>query len=288
MLKLFIFEYMLRGSMFYEFYQLIGYWKKTLSSSSVLRQCAETISFGTNAQQYLVHFSPEVTDPTKPLIIYYHGGGWIFGKPELFARKAAVFTSLGYHVVMPAYRKVPRYHAGHMQEDIALMLEKLKVLSIEGKIPSLDRIILGGVSAGANLASLIYFKKEILANAGFSQSQFIGMFMYAPPLDLSMMRSTPVLYRFAGSKKSKRFYNTSPINFITDSKAIPILCVHGTKDGLVKHNSSSTFSIQYEKLYPGYMKYNTIKECTHIEVASWAHTDNSLRRELVAWLYKIS
>jgi len=279
---------MLRGSIVYELYQLIGYWKKTLSNEDILTHTAEKISYGDNAQQYLMHYSPSAPDPAKPVIIYYHGGGWIFGKPDLFVKKAALFTALGYHVIMPSYRKVPRYHAGHMLEDVSLMLKKIKLLSESGKLPSLQRIILGGVSAGANLASLIYFKKELLSESGFSQGQFKGMFLYAPPLDLAMMRKTPVLRRFAGSSKSERFFQSSPINFLADSKAIPILCVHGENDGLVQVESSTSFRDQYEKLHPDYIQYTTVEKCTHLEVVSWAHTDNALRKQLLTWLLEVS
>ncbi len=279
---------MLKGTLVYEFYQLIEYWKKTKSRASINGVLSEKVSYGNHSSQYLVIYSPPMVDPQKPLIIYYHGGGWIFGKPDLFVKKAALFTSLGYQIVMPCYRKVPQYHAGHILEDIGLMLGKLKELAVAKKVSHLEKIILGGVSAGANLVALIYFQNELRNKAGFTQDQFCGMFLYAPPMDLSAMRRTPVLYRYAGSKGSERFKSASPILHMQDSQAIPILCIHGRKDALVQYAASQSFREQYEKLHPGYLEYVSIEDGTHIDAASWAHTDNDMRKGLVKFLKRVS
>ncbi len=279
---------MLRGTIVYELLQLAGYWFKTLSTSKNTNLRSERIQFGPHAKQYLMLYSPLKIDPNKPLIIYYHGGGWIFGKPELFSKKAELFTQLGYQIIMPCYRKVPLYHADHILEDVTLMINHLRTLQKEGKINQLDRIILGGVSAGANLASLLYFRKDLHEQAVFSQQNFCGLFLYAPPFDLSGMKKTPVLYRYAGRRNSKRFYNASPINFIENSRPIPILCTHGNKDAFVQQAASQSLQKKYSDLYPNMLQYQTIDNATHLDAASWAHTDNAMRKELVAWLAEVS
>ena len=263
---------MLKGTLIHELLQLAAYWKRTLSSKEVSHQKSEKFSFGEHPSQYLMVYSPETVDSNKPIIVYYHGGGWIFGKPDLFIKKAALFTKLGFQVVMPCYRKVPRYRAEHILEDASLMLGKLKELKKQGKILQLDRIILGGVSAGANIVSLIYFQKALLQKAGFSQEQFSGLFLFAPPMDLAQMKSSLVLTRFAGNQKSERFYSASPINFIENAKPVPIHCVHGKLDGLVQYQASQTFRSKYEELYPGYLEYVSLEEASHLDAASWAHT----------------
>jgi len=279
---------MLKGTLVYELFQLMGYWRKTMSRTSVSTQTSEKIHFGKHASQYLVIYSPANPDPNKPLIIYYHGGGWMFGKPEVFIKKALLFTSLGYQVVMPCYRKVPRFHSDHILEDARLMLEKLLSLKAQGFVMNLDNIILGGVSAGANLAALIYFRKKLHEAAGYVQNQFKAMFLYAPPMDLSKMKKTPVLYRFAGATKSDQFRRASPINYIDDSLPIPILCTHGKLDALVQFEASQSFRHQYEALHPNFLKYYELENATHLDAASWAHTDNEMRKQLLSWLEKVS
>lgn len=279
---------MLKGTLVNEFYQLADYWIKTKSDASKTNVISEKVSFGVHSSQYLVIYSPPKIDPQKPLLIYYHGGGWIFGKPDIFIKKAVLFTSLGYQVVMPCYRKVPLYHADHILEDIGLMLTKLKELSALNKIGNLDKIILGGVSAGANLVALIYFQNQLRKSAGFSQKQFCGMFLYAPPMDLSQMKRTPVLYRFAGTVNSERFKSVSPILHLKNSLPIPILCVHGNRDAFVQIEASQTFRSKYENLHPGFLDYVSLENASHIDAASWAHTDNDLRKGLLKWFKKIS
>lgn len=279
---------MLKGTLVYEFYQIIEYWRKTTSHTTLENVIIEKISYGDHPSQYLVIYSPTKVNPKKPLLLYYHGGGWIFGKPDYFVKKAALFTSLGYQVVMPCYRKVPLHNADHIQEDLSLMLEKLQVLAAESKIQNIDKIILGGVSAGANLVALIYFQNQLRKRTRFTQDNFCGMFLYAPPLDLSQMKSTPVLYRYAGGKNSDRFNRASPILHLSGSLPIPILCVHGTRDALVQQSASLSFRKQYEKMYPGYMEYTSLDDASHLDTASWAHTDNDMRKQLVKWLQKVS
>ena len=275
---------MYRGTIPFELFQLVDYWRKTMSIGLPDGIESEKIAYGPHPKQYMMTFKPSVVDKKKPLIIYYHGGGWIFGKPELFSTKASLFTSLGYQVVMPSYRKLPKYTADEIIEDIVLCTKHLHVLKSKGKIYNLDQIILGGVSAGANLVSLLYFNKDMHREAGFQQDQFKGMFLYAPPIDLTKMKRTPVLRRYAGLPSSERFVRANPISFIEDSIPVPILCVHGNKDAMVQIESSKSFQAAYDKLYPEYLKYSEIENGCHLDSASWAHTDNDMRKELVHWL----
>lgn len=275
---------MLRGTLVFEFGQLMSYWAKTLSSHVPAQVVVENISFGKHPKQYMMLYSPKQVNKNTPLILYYHGGGWMFGKPELFAKKAALFTSLGFQVVMPCYRKLPRYTGEHILEDVVLCTKKLLELKEVGKVHNLDKIILGGVSAGANLVALLYFNKQMHEQAGFKQDQFISMFLYAPPIDLAMMKRSPILSRYAGKIGSDLYNKLNPISFIENSKPLPILCSHGNKDAMVEIASSKSFMASYEKTHPGYMQYQIIENGCHLDSASWAHTDNELRKTLIAWL----
>jgi len=288
LLKFIYLSNMWRGTLIYELFQLTNYWRKTISISKNEKLKKEKIFFGKRASQYLMLYSPLEVDPSKPLIIYYHGGGWIFGKPELFSKKAELFTSLGYQVVMPCYRKVPVYTSVQIIEDVEMMMQSLHGLQDEGKIANLDRIILGGVSAGANLVSLLYFRKKMHELANFSQEQFCGIFLFAPPIDLDKMYHTPVLYRYAGARDSQQFRDANPILYLKGSKPIPILCMHGNKDAMVQFASSQSFKESFDLYFPNQLEYHVLQNSTHLDAASWAHTDNDLRKKLVAWMDKVS
>ena len=47
------------------------------------------IRYGKHFRQYLLHFAPPENAPTKQhLVIYTHGSGWQFGRPEMFTANA--------------------------------------------------------------------------------------------------------------------------------------------------------------------------------------------------------
>lgn len=276
----------MKGTLLYELFKLNEYWYKTFSRNAD-DQLASVHQYGPHAKQYLIHFSPAEKRTSKPIILYYHGGGWIFGKPEIFAKKAHIFTSQGFEFIVPCYRKVPRYNADHVREDLNLTLHFLyKYLEVNN---FKDRkIILGGTSAGGNLVSLIYFQKELLEQSGFVQDDFIGMFLTAPPLDLFQMKTTPVLYSYAGGKSSERYRNASPLSHLAGSTAIKILSFHGTRDAIVNLKASQTFFERFDELHPNCLENNLLNDHGHIESASWAHTDNATRKRMLQWLEEIS
>jgi len=277
---------MIRGTVGFEVAQLLNYWSKTLSLELPDHLVSEKIAYGLHPKQYMMLYSPKKLDKTKPLLIYYHGGGWIFGKPELFAKKASLFTQLGYQVVMPSYRKLPWYTADEIIDDVISCTKNLYELRNQGKIHNLNEIVLGGVSAGANLVSLLYFNQSMLERSGLKHDQIKSMFLYAPPLDMNKMKKTFVLARYTGKQGTTRYKSTDPMHYIENSKPLPILCAHGNKDAFVKYEASESFRSKYEELFPGQLQFTLIENGCHLDAASWAHSDNDLRKELVAWLGK--
>jgi len=275
---------MFKGTVGFELAQLLSYWSKTLSVGLPDHLVSERIAYGPHPKQYTMLYSPKKLDKSKPLLIYYHGGGWIFGKPELFSKKAALFTKLGYQVIMPSYRKLPRYTADEIIDDVITCTKKVQNLRDEGKIHNQQKIILGGVSAGANLVSLLYFNPSMLERAGLEQSQIKGMFLYAPPLDLSKMKKTFVLSRYAGKPDSIRYQSANPMHYLSGCKPLPILCAHGNKDAFVTFEASESFRSKYHEMFPGNLQFTLIENGCHLDAASWAHSDNDLRKELVQWL----
>ena len=81
--------------------------------------------FGNHRRQYVLHFQPlnRQTDK-KNVIIYYHGGGWRSGSPELLKSNAQFFVNLGYCVFMPSYRRAPFNSYPEIREDLSNSLKK--------------------------------------------------------------------------------------------------------------------------------------------------------------------
>ncbi len=275
---------MIKGTVLYELFKLTGYWYKTLSTNPQ-NQKVKRHQCGPHRKQYLIHFAPKEKSEKKPIILYYHGGGWIFGKPEIFAKKATIFTEQGYDFIIPSYRKVPFYNADHIREDLDLTLAFLETYLKQDQFKN-RKIILGGTSAGGSLVARIYFQKEQLYRYGFKDEDFIGMFLTAAPLDLSKMKKNVVMSSYAGKTNSERFTNASPIMSLSRKDPIEILSFHGTRDGLVQLDASQSFLDKYEGLHPGLVENIKLKDYGHIDSASWAHSNNAIRKKLLEWLAK--
>lgn len=91
-------------------------------------------------------------EPPFPTLLLLHGGGWILGAPSSHRRLAQDLAALGLLTVVLDYRRAPKHRFPAAVEDTVHAVGWLREHAAElGGDP--DRIILGGDSAGANLAA---------------------------------------------------------------------------------------------------------------------------------------
>ncbi|MFF0492438.1 alpha/beta hydrolase [Nocardia sp. NPDC004068] len=91
-------------------------------------------------------------EPPFPTLLYLHGGAWVLGAPASHRRLAADLAALGLLTVVLDYRRAPKHRFPAAVDDTAHALEWLRAHATEfGGDP--DRILVGGDSAGANLAA---------------------------------------------------------------------------------------------------------------------------------------
>ncbi|TBV11412.1 alpha/beta hydrolase [Stutzerimonas kirkiae] len=90
-----------------------------------------------------------------PVILYFHGGGYVVGSlnsHDCICRRLALAS--GFTVLAPAYRLAPEHRFPTAMEDAedaaAWLLEQAEQLGLDR-----ERIIVGGDSAGATLATLL-------------------------------------------------------------------------------------------------------------------------------------
>lgn len=239
-------------------------------------------AFGQHLKQYLCWFEPkEVTK--KHLLIFYHGGGWTFGKPEVFSDRAKLFAEAGYQVVMPAHRKLPFNGYQEIREDLILTLKKVyEIMQTKGILDK--KIILGGMSSGGNLAALLFLDHSLLENTGFTPAHFVSAFLCAAPLSLADMTDSFLLTNYAGKRGMLNFKNASPINFLPTSFSKRLLVVHGTADGLVNYRGAANFVKQLNKVSRIPIVFYTIPKGSHLRAVSWAYEDNAVRQKILSWL----
>lgn len=242
------------------------------------------IRFGKLRNQYFLFHQPKKNPSNKDhIILYFHGGGWMGGSPEILNANAQLLADKGYISVFSNYRKAPLYSSPHMREDLTLCLQKLKAVQKELNIQN-KKIILGGMSAGATLAALLAFQKEELDKISFDHNQIAGLFLCGPPIDLEVMKWSIPLYLFAGSKGSEKFKLANPVSHGIPRPDFPLLLIHGNKDGLVPYRNTVSFLEKTKTSNNTFTKFHTMSNGTHMEAASWSYENNEIRKVILDWL----
>ena len=117
---------------------------------------------------------PQVSNAT--VILYLHGGGYVFGSPRTHAAMIArLCKEAECRAILPDYRKAPEhpFPAG-LDDALAAYLELLS----EGEAP--ENIVLGGDSAGGGLALALLVR---LLSEGHPLPA--GLFSFSPLTDLT-------------------------------------------------------------------------------------------------------
>ncbi len=239
-------------------------------------------TFGSHKKQYLCWFDPKKNTQNQ-IIIFYHGGGWTFGTPELFSDRAKLFGELGYPVIMPSHRKLPLHSYKEIREDLILTLKKIyEILKTKGWLHK--KIILSGMSSGGNLAALLLLDHSLLENTGFSKDHFVGAILCGAPVNLDGMTDSFVLANYAGKRTDKSFKEASPMSHLSSELEKPMLVIHGTEDGLVNFESTAEFVKKISPLNKASTDFYIIPKGSHLKAVSWAYEDNEVRQKILHWL----
>lgn len=242
------------------------------------------ISFGKHRQQYLLFYEPKKNKANKQhIILFYHGGGWVSGSPEILKAAAQFFADQGYISVFSNYRKAPFHSHTEMREDLTLGIQVVENLKQELNLGD-KKIIIGGMSAGANLAALLAFQKEELEKIKYDSQLISGVFLCGPPIDIDQMKWSIPLHLFAGKRGADKFYQANPVNHFSKNKDLPILIIHGKQDGLVPYHNVISFLKKTKTTNAAHVQLFTMEEGTHMRAASWSYEDNEVRQVILAWL----
>jgi acetyl esterase/lipase len=100
------------------------------------------------------HYRPHGGE-ASPLLVYYHGGGWVFGDLDMFDRLCRLICrGAGIHVLSVDYRLAPEHPAPAGLEDayaaFRWALQHGAELGAQG-----GRVAVGGDSAGGNLSAVV-------------------------------------------------------------------------------------------------------------------------------------
>ncbi|WP_231941206.1 alpha/beta hydrolase [Arthrobacter sp. U41] len=127
-----------------------------------------------------------------PVYVYFHGGGWTSGDKASLTKYCASQAEGGMVVVNVNYRKAPRFQMAHVLADANAALAWVRQ-NIAGYGGDGSRIILGGDSAGGQIAALLTaasFQPELARHHGLEPavpgSDFKGLVQHCSVVDFSV------------------------------------------------------------------------------------------------------
>jgi len=260
----------LKKNWLYEGIKLAQYW--LIVSSKKDNSGGVKIKYGNHRSQHFYHCPPKGKD-LKQTIIFFHGGGWMFGGPSGFWHVASVLREEGYTVFMVGHRKLSFHNYDDLAADTETAIAAVKAFSEAHQIAHYPTI-LGGMSSGGHLVASYYFKNKV--------SNIKGLLLIAAPLDLNQMQWSPPLQWLAGNRKKELFQRTNTINHLFAAN-LPVFLCHGTNDAIVEVESSNSFNTQYSALNPNF-EYREYAGIGHSEIAFWSLRDNVVRKRILEWL----
>lgn len=282
-LYILLFYFLPKGNPIQEMLYLPFWWFKMYQLPS--QNMSKTkYKYGKHFRQYIMHYAPKNGKTTKQnVIVYIHGGGWQFARPQGFEPNAQEWVNEGYFVFMPSHRRIPFYDIRDMREDLNLIFKKIRMVLNEKDLGNL-KIILGGMSSGANLSALLALDTENQVSESINPNLISGLFLLGAPLNLRKMRPSPIIFSLAGFAKNPKFKKADPIQHLTKKPPFKILGIHGDKDGLVEIESVIPFYEKLERLDSNIIEFHNLKEITHLETAGWSFLKNGVRKIIFDWL----
>ena len=267
-----------KGYNLHELTHLPFFWQEMYRSPTEEIQM-QKFYYGKHSRQYYIQMQhPNWPINKEHVIIYAHGGGWQFGRPEAFKPNAQFFLKNGFRTYIIGHRKLPIFNFHDMLSDIQTAVSSIKEMHPEENI----KIILGGVSSGGHLvASLINQKASI-------RQHIAGVFLLAAPLNLSKMRQSIVINQLAGKPGTNYYQEVNPFENITNQINLPHLIVQGEKDGLVNFLSTLSYVERFQGLNPSQLTFHIIPNGTHLDAVKWGFRQDEVGTTLINWLDEIS
>lgn len=196
-------------------------------------ELAARTRYGEDAAQRIELWLPEKSDGERPLVIFFHGGGWHSGAPEDYRFVARTLGDKGYAVALAGYRLGPEGRFPAMLEDSAAAVRWVR--DNAGKYGAdTGRLALMGHSAGAYNALMLGLDSRWLAAAGVPQAAIAGVIGLAGPADFYPWTSDSARNAMGHVRDPAQ---TQPIAFARGN-APPILLLHGTADTVVRPRNS--------------------------------------------------
>ena len=219
------------------------------------------IAYGEDPLQRLDLYVPDGPSPQpRPVVVFWHGGGWVSGDKRDYRFVGAALASLGCVAVLPNYRLYPQVKMPGFISDAALAAAWAANYAREFQDPR--RFYLMGHSAGAHLAALVTLDPRYFVRAGQPIPPIAGVIGLSGPYDFLPLKEDDLKDMFG---PPELYALSQPINFAR-ADAPPMLLVHGADDGTVLPRNSRNLAAALRArgvpvtlhIYPGLRHADTV------------------------------
>ncbi len=149
------------------------------------------VPYGPDPLQVLDLYLPDTTTPA-PVIVFFHGGGWVSGSRDLVAQSLLREVPKGFAVVSADYRLAPAVQFPVPLEDAKTAVRWVKAHAAQFHLRA-DMVFVAGSSAGGHLAAMVAVTAGTFEPSGLppdlaaQSSRVVGAFVEVGPLDLSAL-----------------------------------------------------------------------------------------------------
>jgi len=262
-----------------EIWALQAYWRagRSLDAPQVHERRRH---YGNTLWQYAL--IQEAESPTPDLkVLFFHGGAWTFGRPERFRHHGHAFIREDLDCVLPSVRRIPLHHGRHIREDLVSILKLL-----DEQFGTEVKWIVGGVSSGGHLATLLATDPSIGKAANWDALRFAGLMVVAPPLDLEKMpRMVQLALKRGETDASSATIN--PIRFVERAPHLEVLLIQSQDDPVVQDSAVQPWIEARVKHFPQKTEWLRLAGKGHIDLVKWSFPDHELQPAFQQWVRKI-
>jgi acetyl esterase/lipase len=248
----------------------------------------KTIAFGHHPQQSLLLCQPPAAAPRRKTVIFFvPGGGWRMGSAGLFRFIGRALAVWGFPTIVAGYRLAPAHKFPVQLADTCLSLQ-VGLEALEQCGVATERVVLGGQSAGAQLASLLAYAQHETAAWRQHVAAFSGLLVISGPVDFSACRNRTIrrlLQDYLGDEKNRAL--ADPIRHIRAEASMPVLCMHGDRDPLVELQNARSFAGKVNEARPPQAQVHLVSGGHHSDLVKLFLEDSTHARVLMQWLEEI-
>lgn len=221
-----------------------------LFSGLKFKRLVYTISHGKRRKLDL--YLPDNNGQPSPLIIFFHGGGWMSGGRKIIEPGVLRQVKRGYAVASVSYSFTPWKKWPTQAHEMKAAVRWLRTNAEEYNLDS-EFFLVWGVSAGAHLVNVLgcsnaFEKIEGNLEPKDISSEVQGVISWYGFSDFSQMGkngfiafltniATSLLVGERIKKNTEKTQNANPINYI-NQKTPPFFIMHGGKDTVVNIHQS--------------------------------------------------